>query len=519
MLEPRDATLDARYLGRYDLLGRLAVGGMAEIYLARAHGISGFEKLLVLKRILPQHALDPQLLRMFLDEARLGATLDHPNITQVYDVGLQGETPFFTMEYVHGANLREILRAEAARASAGDSANAGTGAGADADDAAARPLPDAVSIGIIAAAAAGLHHAHEKRATDGQPLSIVHRDVSPSNVLVTYDGTVKVTDFGIAKWSSQRTQTQAGALKGKFAYMSPEQCRGEPVDRRSDVFSLGTLLYELTAGAPPFRGASDYEILNQIATATAPVPLPARAGAPYPPALARIVLRSLAPAAADRYPTAQALQLDLEEFARAHGLSLSAVSLAEYMRGLFGDRIAAWEAARRAGRTLGEHLGAANRAPDGSAAEAAADPRTATDIHAGAVAGRRETPAAPTGRASRWTGARPAVLTGTLFFVALAATVIKRSEPEPPAVSRPAPADVHARSAVATTPSPAQAPPARAAVTSTARRAALTVSGHPPPSHPAKTRSKRGSRRRAEAAAAPAHGLGAWDPDSAVPPR
>ncbi|MEA2696845.1 MAG: eukaryotic-like serine/threonine-protein kinase, partial [Myxococcales bacterium] len=223
MLQPRDAALDNAQLGRYELLARLAVGGMAEIYLARAQGMSGFEKLLVLKRILPQHALDPELLRMFLDEARLSATLTHPHITQVYDIGTQGDTPFFTMEYVHGANLREILNAQAAVA------------GGD------RVLPDAHAVSIIAAAAAGLHYAHERRGADGQPLQIVHRDVSPSNVLVTYDGAVKVADFGIAKWTSQRTQTQAGALKGKFAYMSPEQCRSQPVDRRSDVFALGTL--------------------------------------------------------------------------------------------------------------------------------------------------------------------------------------------------------------------------------------------------------------------------------------
>src|SRR6202142_1688145 len=244
-------------IGRYEPIRRLAVGGMAEIYLARLPGvgIEGFEKLVVLKRILPQHALDPELLRMFADEARLSATLTHPHITEVHDVGTDGDAPFFAMEYVHGANLRELLRAHARAAGRP-----------------AAPLPLAHAIEIVAAAAAGLHYAHERLGPRGEPLGIVHRDVSPSNVLVSYDGAVKVSDFGIAKWAYQRTQTQEGALKGKFAYMSPEQCRGKALDARSDVFALGTLLYELTTGEPPFAGDSDLEILNWIATGIAAPP-------------------------------------------------------------------------------------------------------------------------------------------------------------------------------------------------------------------------------------------------------
>ena len=227
---------------------------MAEIFLARLPGvgIEGFEKLVVLKRILPQHALDPELLRMFLDEARLSATLTHPHVTEVYDVGSDDDAPFFAMEYVHGANVRELLRAQSRK----------TGS-----DGAALPLEHAIAI--VAGAAAGLHYAHDRTGPGGEPLQIVHRDVSPSNVLVSYDGAVKVSDFGIAKWAYQRTRTQEGTLKGKFAYMSPEQCRARPVDRRSDVFALGSILYELTTGTAPFAGASDLDILNQIATGRA----------------------------------------------------------------------------------------------------------------------------------------------------------------------------------------------------------------------------------------------------------
>src|SRR4051794_20958859 len=284
-----DLYASGQKVGRYQLVRRLAVGGMAEIYLARLPGvgIEGFEKLVVLKRILPQHALDPELLRMFLDEARLSATLTHPHVTEVYDVGTDGEAPFFAMEYVHGSNLRQLMQAQAA------------------------PLPLAHAIGIVAAAAAGLHYAHEKRGPGNEPLHIVHRDVSPSNVLVSYDGAVKVSDFGIAKWAYQRTQTQEGALKGKFAYMSPEQCRARPVDRRSDIFALGAILYELTTGAAPFSGASELDILNQIATGRAAPPAWPEAIGTYPPALSAIVLRALAPEPADRFQTMQELQIAL----------------------------------------------------------------------------------------------------------------------------------------------------------------------------------------------------------------
>src|SRR4029079_7260385 len=187
---------------------------------------------------------------------------------------------FFAMEYVHGANVREMLRAQA-RASTGEKSGA--------------PLPLAHAITIVAAAAEGLHYAHDRLGPGGQPLGIVHRDVSPSNVLVSYDGAVKVSDFGIAKGAFQRTRTQEGTLKGKFAYMSPEQCRGRTVDARSDVFALGAILYELTTGRPAFSGDSDLDILNRIATGRADPPTwtGSSSEGEYPPALAAIVMRAL----------------------------------------------------------------------------------------------------------------------------------------------------------------------------------------------------------------------------------
>src|SRR5690606_23277729 len=199
--------LPGSLLGKYQLLRRIATGGMAELFLARATAIHGFEKLVVLKRILPQHAESEDFIRMFLAEARLAATLHHPNIVQVYDIGEEdNNNVFFTMEYVQGQDLRKLVRA--ARK-------------------AEKALPLEHILHIVMGIAAGLHHAHEKIGLDGRPLGIVHRDVSPSNVLVTYEGGVKIVDFGIAKAATAQTATIAGTLKGKIPYMSPEQCRGE----------------------------------------------------------------------------------------------------------------------------------------------------------------------------------------------------------------------------------------------------------------------------------------------------
>jgi serine/threonine protein kinase len=548
-------------IGRYQPIRRLAVGGMAEIYLARLPGvgIEGFEKLVVLKRILPQHALDPELLRMFLDESRLSATLTHPHVTEVYDVGTDGEAPFFAMEYVHGANLREIQRAHAKRvkgavpAPSAPLVTAGSGPHTPLAAAAARspsgphtplvaaaarspsgphtplaaatsrhasgpyavaavPLPLAQAVGIVASAAAGLHYAHERLGPGGEPLGIVHRDVSPSNVLVSYDGAVKVSDFGIAKWAYQRTRTQEGTLKGKFAYMSPEQCRGRPVDRRSDVFALGAILYEMTTGAAPFSGASDLDILNQIATGTAAPPQWPDGGVPYPRELSEIVMRALAPDPARRFPTMQALQLALESFARTTGLGLSTVALAAFVQDLFADDLAAWHAAQREGKTLGEHLAARPAATP----PADTEDRTATDAFG---------PTRLRGQARlRW-GQAAAMTVVLALSAVLGGFVAKRwsgSGAAPVrAAAASAPPTLPGAPAPPVTPTPASyaAGPGVPLVPAVAVRAVVAPE---PAGAPAKAR----SRARARAAAAPASAphptpesrLKAWDPDSPVPP-
>jgi serine/threonine protein kinase len=319
--------------GKYTVLRHLASGGMADVFLARASGIEGFEKLVVIKRIRRELSGNPEITDLFLHEARLAATLDHPNIANTYDVGKVEDSYFFTMEYVHGADLRMLLREATLKH-------------------ASIPLPEAIYVATAMCAA--LHYAHEKTDARAQPLGIIHRDVSPSNVLLSYDGSVKVCDFGIAKAANRTSETANGVMRGKASYMSPEQCRGEPLDRRSDVFSIAIVLYEITTTRKLFRGKSEFEVMQQVVER--PVTPPSQVCAGYPPELERIVMKGLEKDPARRYPTAQALQIELETFAREHMLTLSPVALKGLMTTLFAEKIEAWQRAQQGGKALGEHL-------------------------------------------------------------------------------------------------------------------------------------------------------------------
>jgi serine/threonine protein kinase len=320
-------------LKKYVLLGQLAKGGMAELFLARATGLGGFERLLVIKRVLPALAHDTEFVRMLLDEARIAATLQHSNIVQVFDVGMDDGNVFFAMEHLHGQHVAEIVRGAKARATT-------------------MPLENAIAIAV--AVAAGLHYAHERWGVDGKPLGIVHRDISPNNVIVTYDGNVKLIDFGIAKAANNLSTTRFGLFKGKLPYASPEQCRCEPVDRRTDVYSLGVLLYELTTGHQLFVAESEFELLRLMSEAV--VPRPRMRDKAYPRELEQVVLKALARDPADRYQTAEALQRDLEVFAGKARLDLSAFSLSRLMGTLFDDKLGHWQDAKRAGLTLEQHI-------------------------------------------------------------------------------------------------------------------------------------------------------------------
>ncbi|RKG67094.1 serine/threonine protein kinase, partial [Corallococcus terminator] len=230
------------HIGKYQLIRKLATGGMAEVYLAKAAGPMGFKKTLVLKRILPHLAEEPAFVEMFLSEAKLAAQLEHPNIVQIFDFGEAGGSYFLAMELIDGPSLRKLVKR-----------------------AVEVPLPQTLCARLVASAAEGLAYAHEFRdsATD-EPLGLIHRDVSPDNILVSRQGAVKVVDFGIAKVAGQKHRTQTGVVKGKLAYMPPEQLQAKPLDRRVDVYALGVVLYELLTGKRPFGTTTEEGTMRAI---------------------------------------------------------------------------------------------------------------------------------------------------------------------------------------------------------------------------------------------------------------
>jgi serine/threonine-protein kinase len=301
--------------GRYQLLGRIAKGGMAEIFLARetARGVS---RHVVIKRVIQRVAADPTFIRMFLDEARLVMRLNHPNVCHIYEFGQLDGSYFIAMEHVHGMSLAQLVRR--ARVWGG--------------------VPIEVAVKIIAEVAGALHYAHEARDEDGQLLSIVHRDVSPQNVMIRFDGAVKLLDFGVAKTESGTVQTEAGVLKGKLAYMSPEQCRGIRVDRRSDLFSLGCCLYEALSAQTLFKRESEYSTIRAVVEEEAPPISDVRAE--IPESLGRIVMRSLAKDPSQRYQTAAAMQEAMMEWLLDSGHFVTDAKKATLMEELFAEELA-----------------------------------------------------------------------------------------------------------------------------------------------------------------------------------
>ena len=304
-------------VGRYNLLSRLAMGGMAEIWLAHQQGPKGFEKFVVIKRILDELATEPDLVGMFLDEARIAAQLNHPHIVQIFDLGENAGAFYIAMEYLPGETVAAIARAAALQR---------------------KPLPIPHAVRLIADAAEGLAYAHTKTGPDGALLGIVHRDVSPQNLLVTYDGVMKVVDFGIAKAATRESRTQVGQVKGKMAYMSPEQARGEPIDARSDIFCLGIILFELVTRSRLFR-YPDADATLKAVTSNEPLPFAHDYRPEVPQALSHIIARALARDPAQRYPTARHFQSALEEWLRSQREAPGSAELASYMSQLFAERI------------------------------------------------------------------------------------------------------------------------------------------------------------------------------------
>ncbi len=304
-------------IGRYELLDHLASGGMGQVYLARATGLGGFERKVVIKVLDPYVTDDEDFVAMFLDEARLVGALHHHCIAPVYEVDRDPQGHYFlVMDYIRGETAEAIWKASESRD---------------------RPIPLALSLTVGSSVAAALAYAHELRSADGTPLDIVHRDVSLSNVMVGYDGSVKLIDFGIAKAANRASRTHAGALKGKLGYLAPEQMLHRAIDRRTDIFALGIVLYELTTTHRAFGDSSDLDTFERIARAD--IPLPSAVVPGYPAELEAIVMRALAAEPNDRYQDAASLGRALETFAATSSIALGPAPVVEAMATLFGGPI------------------------------------------------------------------------------------------------------------------------------------------------------------------------------------
>ncbi len=302
--------------GKYLLLDRINIGGMAEVWRAKTFGAGGFERLVAIKRILPNIAEDEEFITMFIDEAKITVQLNHANIAQIYELSSIANSYFIAMEYVSGKDMRAVFDRCRKRG---------------------EPAPIPLSCYLIAQCCEGLDYAHRANDKNGRPMGIVHRDVSPQNALVSYEGEVKVIDFGIAKAAGKATKTQAGILKGKFGYMSPEQIRGLPLDRRSDVFAIGVCLYEMLTGERLFVGDSDFSVLEKVRKVE--VLPPSHFNRKIPDALEKIVMKALAKDVDERYSYGSELGEDLRKFLYTSGYSFGRKDLAAFMKATFAEDV------------------------------------------------------------------------------------------------------------------------------------------------------------------------------------
>jgi serine/threonine protein kinase len=302
--------------GKYLLLDRISVGGMAEVFKAKSYGVEGFEKIIAIKRILPTMGEDRDFIKMFIDEAKIAGQLAHANICQIFELGRIDGSHFIAMEYIWGKDLLQIQnRLRKIK----------------------QPMPIAMACFTIAKVLEGLDYAHRKRDPLGRPLEIVHRDCSPQNVLVSYEGEVKVIDFGIAKATSRNSRTMAGVLKGKFGYMSPEQVRGLPLDRRSDIFALGTMLYECLTGDRLFQGETDFSTLEKVRNVDIRPPREVNPNIPH--AVEAVILKALAKDTEERYQWCSEMLVDLQAFLMAQDVVFTAKSLSSWLKEVFSTEI------------------------------------------------------------------------------------------------------------------------------------------------------------------------------------
>ena len=324
------AAIQPQPFGKYFLLEKIATGGMAEIYKAMYRAGGDFEKTLVIKRILPHLATDQEFVAMFRDEAKLTVRLNHANIVQVFDFSRQGDDHFLAMEYVQGQNLRQVMR----RCQ---------------ELGATVPIPFALYVCMEVCK--GLQYAHTRKDDNDEPLGVIHRDITPSNILLSYDGEVKVADFGIAKAASRQGGTQAGMIKGKASYLSPEQVAGkEVVDHRADVFSLGAVLWELLVGRKLFSGDNDFEIMNKISEAE--VTPPSKMNASVPSRIDLVAKMALEHDRLKRYPNAASFQKDLSRLLLEFGGSVTTTDIGGFLQRLFKVEIDAEKEASKSMRRL-----------------------------------------------------------------------------------------------------------------------------------------------------------------------
>jgi len=312
----RTPSFHVQAFGAYFLLDRIAVGGMAEIFKAKQVGVRGFEKIIVIKKILQHLGEDKEFVEMFEDEAKIAAQLNHTNIVQIYELGEIGDTLYIIMEYVEGRNLRDVTRAISAKGLH-------------------LSLPQ--SLFIIIEVLKGLDYAHRKKDSQGQDLTIIHRDMSPQNIIISYEGEVKILDFGIAKAASKASKTEVGVLKGKFSYMSPEQAGGREIDQTTDIYACAVILHELITSERLFRAETDLETLERVKQGNAPAP--SERNPELPKELDKIVLKALQRSPEKRYQSASEFLNEISKFSFEGGFSLSSQELSAFMNTLFAESI------------------------------------------------------------------------------------------------------------------------------------------------------------------------------------
>jgi serine/threonine-protein kinase len=402
-----------RRVGKYYILAELGRGGTATVYLSVARGAGGVSKLVVLKALLPEFAEESSAISNFLDEARLAAQLNHPNVVQTYEVGTEAGDSVIVMEYLEGQSLSRITRYS---------------------EATGQRFPDGMHFKVLIELLAGLHYAHELKAYDGTPLDLVHRDISPQNVFVTYDGQVKVLDFGIAKVKTSSTHTATGVLKGKISYMAAEQMSGGGVDRRADIFSVGCMLWAAAAGRKLWKDYSYVQIVRLVLAGE--IPSPRRVNPYCPEELERIVMKALAPNPDDRYQTAFELQMALEAFTEKVGLVVKQREIGAFVSQLFAETRAQLQS--NIERELATLLATEAIAPESQSFNPEGIPSSSSQV--------REIALPRTPRLNR------ATIVSFAFAIGVGASVLTWSLTRPGSMNEPAPSPP-------SKPSPAQARP------------------------------------------------------------